>query len=138
MISNGGRYISASIFDLEDVSDAPPVALDRRSWCVSAESPAHIDGADLWLKMPARPKVSGVSDIRLQPALYSAVLLLTLTTSLTSTQLAENIGVHIILIVEAKIRAHQCLGRTRHRCPDILIISTNAAGTRTTPVHFLL
>ena len=31
MISKGGRYISASIFDLENAPDAPPVVIDGRS-----------------------------------------------------------------------------------------------------------
>lgn len=54
MISKGGRYISASMLDLDEASDAPPVACDNCSWWVE-ELPFQMDAESCWLKMPGRP-----------------------------------------------------------------------------------
>lgn len=56
IISKGGRYISASIFDLEDASEAPAVVLAslEREESALASTSVHMEPPAVWLKIPGR------------------------------------------------------------------------------------
>lgn len=59
MISKGGRYISASILDLLEAFEAPPVASAKDARCDDGSSWFQIDDEmGLWLKIPGRPRLS--------------------------------------------------------------------------------